>query len=96
MVSAAFAQLMLVMPFISNAFIYLQAYKIWKRQSHDDVSFLTAIFSIMSAAIWGYYGWSINSVPLMLSGIIAAVGFGLIVYLKLQIPSKTENGWRWI
>ena len=96
MISPAFSMIMLVMPFISNAFIYLQAYKIWKRQSHDDVSFLTAAFSIISAAVWGYYGWIIKSVPLMLSGGIAAVGFMLIIYLKLQIPSKTDNGWRWI
>ena len=84
------------MPFISNAFIYLQAYKIWKRQSHDDVSFLTVAVSVVTAAVWGYYGWVIKSVPLMLSGAIATVGFMMIIYLKLQIPSKTDNGWRWI
>lgn len=96
MIQPAFAQIMLVMPFISNAFIYLQAYKIWKRQSHDDISFLTAVFSILNAAVWGYYGWRINSVPLLLSGIIASVGFIVIVYMKLLIPSKATNGWRWI
>ena len=96
MITSAFTQIMLVMPFISNAFIYLQAYKIWKRQSHDDVSFLTAVFSIFNAAVWGYYGWLINSVPLLLSGIIAAIGFIVIVYLKLMIPSKAINGWQWI
>ena len=88
--------MMLVLPFITNAFIYLQAYKIWKRRSHDDVSFLTAAFSIVSATIWGYYGWLIKSVPLMLSGSVAAVGFLLIVSLKMLIPTKAENGWRWI
>lgn len=87
---------MLVLPFVTNAFIYLQAYKIWARRSHDDVSFLTAAISIVSAAIWGYYGWTINSVPLILSGSIAAIGFVLIVALKFIIPSKTENGWRWV
>ena len=96
MLTPSFALLMLVLPFISNAFIYLQAYKIWKRQSHDDISFLTAAFSIVSAAVWGYYGWTINSVPLMLSGTIATLGFMLIVFLKFQIPSKTVNGWKWI
>ena len=96
MISPAFARMMLVLPFVTNAFIYLQAYKIWARQSHDDVSFLTVAISIVSAAIWGYYGWVINSVPLMLSGGIATIGFVLIVTLKMVIPSKTENGWRWI
>lgn len=96
MITPTFAMIMLVMPFISNAFIYLQAYKIWKRQSHDDVSFLTSAFSIISATLWGYYGWAIGSKPLMLSGAIAAIGFMIIVYLKMLIPSRTENGWRWI
>ena len=84
------------MPFISNAFIYLQAYKIYKRQSHDDVSFLTSAFSIVSAIVWGYYGYSIKSIPLMLSGIIASLGFILIVILKLMIPTKSSNGWKYI
>ena len=96
MITPTFSLIMLIMPFISNAFIYLQAYKIWKRQSHDDVSFLTVAVSVVTAAVWGYYGWVIKSTPLMLSGAIAAMGFILIMYLKLQIPSKTDNGWRWI
>jgi uncharacterized protein with PQ loop repeat len=86
---------MLVLPFITNSFIYLQAYKIWHRQSHDDLSFLTAAVSILSAAIWGYYGWLIDSTPLLLSGLIATAGFAIIIFLKIQIPAKT-NGWWWI
>ena len=96
MISPAFERMMLVLPFITNAFIYLQAYKIWELQSHDDLSFLTVLISIIGASIWGYYGWIIKSTPLMLSGSIAAIGFVLILYLKLQIPSKLENQWRWI
>jgi uncharacterized protein with PQ loop repeat len=93
--SSAFQKFMLVLPFITNSFIYLQAYKIWHRQSHDDLSFLTAAVSILSAAIWGYYGWLIDSKPLLLSGLIATVGFALIIFLKFYIPAKT-NGWWWI
>jgi uncharacterized protein with PQ loop repeat len=96
MITPAFERVMLVLPFITNSFLYLQAYKIWERQSHDDVSFITATISIASAVIWGYYGWVINSTPLMFSGTFAAVGFSIIVYLKLHIPSKVDNGWRWI
>lgn len=91
-----FARIMLVIPFITNAFIYLQAYKVWKRRSHDDLSFLTVAVSILGAMIWAYYGWTINSMPLILSGSIAAVGSLLIIFLKVQIPSKAVNGWRWI
>jgi len=86
---------MLVIPFVTNAFIYLQAYKIWKRQSHDDLSFLTVAVSILSAISWWYYGLIIGSMPLVLSGLTAALGFTLILALKLWIPSKA-NGWRWI
>ena len=91
----AFQKFMLVLPFITNAFIYLQAYKIWHRQSHDDLSFLTAAVSILSAAIWGYYGWLIGSTPLLMSGLIATLGFAIIIYLKIQIPAKS-NGLRWL
>lgn len=93
--STAFDNFMLVMPFVSNVFIYLQAYKIWYRQSHDDLSFLTVAVSILTAAIWGYYGWSIGSTPLVLSGLIATLGFAIIIYLKIQIPTKSDR-WRWI
>ncbi len=86
---------MLLLPFVTNAFIYLQAYKIWIRQSHDDLSFLTVAVSIATAAIWGYYGWLIHSTPLLLSGVIAAIGFGLIMALKLWIPAKSD-GWQWV
>lgn len=93
--STVFDKFMLVMPFVSNSFIYLQAYKIWYRQSHDDLSFLTAAVSIITAAIWGYYGWTIHSIPLLLSGLIATLGFAIIIYLKIQIPAKSDS-WRWI
>lgn len=95
MISATFQNVMLLMPFITNAFIYLQAFKIWKRQSHDDLSFLTVAISILGATVWGYYGWAINSIPLLLSGVTAALGFALILALKLWIPSHGD-GWRWI
>lgn len=95
MLSPAFQKFMLVLPFITNAFIYLQAYKIWRRQSHDDLSFLTVAVSILGAAVWGYYGWQIGSLPLLLSGLIATLGFMIILFLKIQIPAKS-NGWRWI
>lgn len=95
-ISPTFEYFMLILPFVSNAFIYVQAYKIWKRQSHDDLSFLTTIVGIFNAVIWGYYGWVIRSMPLVLSGLIAFGGLALILYLKLTVPSRTVNGWKYI
>ncbi len=85
----------MILPFITNSFIYVQAYKIWRRQSHDDLSFLTTVVSIFNAAIWGYYGWVIGSRPLVLSGAIAFGGLVLILYLKLTVPSRGVNGWKY-
>jgi uncharacterized protein with PQ loop repeat len=95
-ISPEFEYFMLILPFVSNAFIYVQAYKIWKRQSHDDLSFLTSVVGIFNAVIWGYYGWCINSMPLLLSGIVAFGGIALILYLKLTVPSRGVNGWKYI
>jgi uncharacterized protein with PQ loop repeat len=95
-ISPAFERFMIILPFITNAFIYVQAYKIWRRQSHDDLSFLTAVISIFNAAIWGYYGWTIGSTPLVLSGAIAFGGLALILYLKLTVPSRSVNGWKYV
>lgn len=95
-ISPGFEYFMMILPFFSNAFIYVQAYKIWRRQSHDDLSFLTTVVSIFNAAIWGYYGWRIGSMPLVLSGTIAFGGLVLILYLKLTVPARSANGWKWI
>jgi uncharacterized protein with PQ loop repeat len=95
-ISPEFEYFMLILPFVSNAFIYVQAWKIWKRQSHDDLSLLTSVVSILSVVIWGYYGWRIGSMPLLLSGIVAFGGITLILYLKLTIPTRNANGWKYI
>ena len=93
MISPAFATFMMILPVLSNSFIYVQAYKIWARQSHDDVSFLSTFSSIVNTTIWGYYGWLINSVPLMISGCLAFVGFSIIMAFKLTLPSK-DSKWQ--
>lgn len=95
-ISPGFERFMIILPFVSNAFIYVQAYKIWQRQSHDDLSFLTTVVSIFNTAIWAYYGWVIHSIPLILSGVIAFGGLVLIMYLKLTVPSRSVNGWKYV
>jgi uncharacterized protein with PQ loop repeat len=86
---------MAILPVLSNSFIFLQAYKIWSRKSHDDVSFLATLASITNTTIWGYYGWLINSVPLMISGFLAFIGFSIILALKLSLPSN-DAAWKFI
>jgi uncharacterized protein with PQ loop repeat len=95
-ISPGFEYFMMILPFVSNAFIYVQAWKIWERQSHDDLSFITTVVSIVNAVIWGYYGWVIRSMPLVISGTVAFGGLALILYLKLTIPSRNANGWKYI
>lgn len=95
-ISPGFEYFMMILPFVSNAFIYVQAWKIWERQSHDDLSLLSSVVSILSIFIWSYYGWRIGSMPLLLSGIVAFGGIALILYLKLTIPSRNANGWKYI
>jgi uncharacterized protein with PQ loop repeat len=86
---------MTALALISNSFIYLQAYKIWKRQSHDDISFLLVLFNIFNASFWAYYGTTIKSLPLIVSGSLASLGFIILLYLKTTIPSRGD-GWKYI
>lgn len=87
--------IMIALAVISNSFIYLQAYKVWKRKSHDDISFLFVLFNILNALAWAYYGATIKSIPLIISGSLASVGLIILMYLKTTIPLK-ENGWKYI
>ena len=91
-----FVEFMTVLALISNSFIYLQAYKVLKRKSHDDISFLLVLFNIINASFWAYYGITLNSLPLIVSGGFATIGFMILLYLKITIPSNNANGWKYI
>lgn len=94
--SDRFTHLMIGLAILSNSFIYLQAFKVWKRQSHDDLSLLLIIFNIFNASFWAIYGLTIKSLPLIVSGSMASIGFLVLLTLKLTIPSSSKNGWKYI
>ncbi len=80
---------------ISSALIYIQVYKVYERQSHDDISFIVTSFQVFNSALWSYYGFILKSIPLMVSGSLAAIGFSVLLFLKLTITSK-NHGWKYI
>jgi len=91
-----YTRVMIVMAILSNCFTYLQVYKVWKRQSHDDLSILFVSFHIFSATFWAIYGVILNSMPLIISGSMAAVGYIMLFYMKLTIQSANETELKYI
>ena len=58
---------------IMSASIFIQTYKIWKRKSSADVSFFVWAIAIPGFIFWLLYGISLNSIPLIVSNIIAII-----------------------
>jgi uncharacterized protein with PQ loop repeat len=86
---------MTMLAIISSSLIYLQIYKVWERQSHDDLSFILTAFQTFNSAFWCYYGYTLQSIPLLVSGSMAAIGFFILLILKLTIKSQ-NHGWKYI
>lgn len=94
-VSKQFLTVMIVLPCLTNLCIFVQAYKVWIRRSHDDISLLTVLFTLFSTIAWGLYGYYLKSVPLLASSGTASLGLVFLLWLKLTIPSK-EQEWKYI
>lgn len=95
MISNQFTHFMTILPLFANSVIFLQAYKVYYRQSHDDISFITIIFSVFNTLMWSIYGYMLKNTPLIISGLTAFIGFLLMFYFKITIPSK-ENGMKYL
>lgn len=90
------SKFMVALAVLSSSLIYLQVYKVWKRRSHNDISFLLVLFQVINAAFWTIYGVSLGSTPLIVSGGLASLAFLSLLYLKLTIPTIEQNGWKYI
>jgi len=96
MVSPALTAFMTALSLLSNSFMYLEIYKVWARQSHDDISFLKILFGVFSTLCWSYYGSLIKSTPIVVSSLSAFVGFITMLSFKFTIPSKISSTWRYV
>lgn len=66
---------------------YLQAYKIFKLQSAQDISGLGFLISFIGLSSWLFYGFLIKDKPLIISNFVAVIGsiLTLIGILKYGI-----------
>jgi MtN3 and saliva related transmembrane protein len=94
-VSKQFLTVMIILPCLTNLFMFVQAYKVWIRRSHDDISLLTVLFTLFSTLAWGVYGYYLKSVPLMVSSFTASLGLSLLLWLKVTIPAN-EQEWKYV
>ncbi|MGI4775955.1 MAG: SemiSWEET family transporter [Janthinobacterium lividum] len=58
---------------------YMQAYRIVKRKSAEDLSLRGYLISLFTSTNWLIYGIAISDQPLIVSGIIGSIGAGLVV-----------------
>jgi uncharacterized protein with PQ loop repeat len=96
MVSPALTAFMTVLSLFSNSLIYVEVYKVWARQSHDDISFTKTLFGVISSSAWMYYGRAIGSIPLLVSSVTAFIGLLMMMLLKLTIPNKSASQWTYV
>ncbi len=71
---------------------FLQAWRIFKRKSADDVSFSFYGLMFGGSFIWLIYGILIHDIPLILSFFIAifATGFVLLLMFKYRLLKKVH------
>ena len=56
-----------------------QAYKIFKRRSAKDISFLTISFQFVSVLVWLFYGLEILDFPIIISNTFASITIILVL-----------------
>lgn len=96
MISKSYTAFMIFLSIISNLFIYLQGYKVWIRNSHDDISLISTLFGFLNSLFWGYYGILLSSTPLILSGFLASLAFFWLLLLKFTISLKNADEWKYL
>jgi len=65
--------------FIGSFFHYVQAYKIFRTRSAEDLSILAFSISLCTSINWLIYGVMIKSVPLICCGGAGALGATLVL-----------------
>ena len=66
---------------ISNTFLYIQAFKIWKTHQTSGISTLAYFIVFVVSLIWGWKGIMINSTAVKTGAVLSGVGSALIIYM---------------
>jgi uncharacterized protein with PQ loop repeat len=66
---------------VSNTFLYIQAYKIWKTHQTGGLSTLAYFIVFIVSLIWGWKGIMINSTAVKTGAVLSGIGSALIIYM---------------
>ena len=80
-----------VAAFCTTSAFVPQAYRVWKTRHTRDLSL--AMFLIFSGgvALWFWYGWRINSTPIIIANLCTLVLAGYILVMKITEGSRLQD-----
>tara|TARA_Y100001968_G_C19104394_1_gene594137 strand:- start:12 stop:281 length:270 start_codon:yes stop_codon:yes gene_type:complete len=62
-----------------------QVIKTWRTKSADDISFSMLLLFLSGVACWIFYGFLINSLPIILANLITFILNFTILFLKIML-----------
>ncbi|SIP94937.1 SemiSWEET family sugar transporter [Maribacter ulvicola] len=69
--------------FTTGAFVP-QVYKTWKEKSTKDISFTMYTILLIGAIMWIVYGFSLQSLPIIIANLATAVLLLIMLILKVR------------
>lgn len=73
------AMLASVLGVISAVAMFPQVYKIFSRKSAKDISISSYLFLLVTGVVWVFYGFEIESYPIMISQLVGNLALFLII-----------------
>ena len=64
---------------IGSVAMFPQVYKIFKRKSAKDISFLSYAFLFITGIIWLFYGLEIQDIPILISQLVGNIALVFIL-----------------
>jgi len=69
--------------FTTGAFVP-QVYKTWKEKSTKDISLTMYTILLIGVLMWSVYGFSIQSLPIIIANLVTAVLLFIMIILKIK------------
>ena len=70
--------------FFGTVLMLPQVYKSFKTKQVKDISLFMVIIYIINCALWEFYGWLIDSNPIILCNLVAILIGWIQLYMKIK------------
>jgi MtN3 and saliva related transmembrane protein len=70
---------------------FIQAHKIWKRKSSEDVSLLLLVIFSLGNLAFLLYGIALKQIPVILSFAVGLVGAGLVLFFAVKYRKEKRR-----